>query len=87
MPFMNRGLFSHEISREDVRTDGRMDSREVGKLVKFCILIYSDPLHKYPLKEGFLTSWGMKSNNKPCRQHHRLTMAHYGDFSIAIGSL
>ena len=34
-------------------------SRVVGKWVKFHILIYLGPLHKYPIKEGFLTSWGV----------------------------
>ena len=36
-----------------------MYTRVVGKWVKFHILIYLGPLHKYPIKEGFLTSWGV----------------------------
>ena len=59
---------------------GRIDAPDrlvgnlVGNLVKFHISIYSGPLHKYPIKEGFFTSWGVKSNKKPCWKNHRLTM-------------
>ena len=51
-----------------------INTRVVPNWVKFHILIYLSPLHKCPIKEGFLTSWGVKSNKKPCRQNHRLTM-------------
>ena len=49
-------------------------NRMVRNWVKFHILIYLSPLHKCPMKEGFLTSWGVKSRKKPCRQNHRLAM-------------
>ena len=52
----------------------KLTIRVVENWVKFHILIYLGPLHKYPIKEGFLTSWGVKSNKKPCRQNHRFTM-------------
>ena len=42
--------------------------------LKFHILIYLSPLHKCPIKEGFLTSWGVKSDKKPCRQNYRVAM-------------
>ena len=48
--------------------------RVVQNWAKFYLLIYLSPLHKCPIKEGFLTSWGVKSNEKPCRQNHRLAM-------------
>ena len=52
----------------------------VQNWVKFHILIYLSPMHKYPIKEGFLTNWGVKKNKKPFRQNHK-------DFFIAIESL
>ena len=52
----------------------KVNNRVVGNWVKFHILIYLGPLHKYPIKEDFFTSWGVKSIVKPCRQNHRLTM-------------
>ena len=51
-----------------------VNSRVVPNWVKFHILIYLSPLHKCPIKEGFLTSWGVKSNKKPCRQNYRVAM-------------
>ena len=48
--------------------------RVVPNWVKFHLLIYLSPLHKCPRKEGFLTSWGVKSNKKPCRQNYRVAM-------------
>ena len=62
----------------------QLSGRAVLSLVKFYILIFLGPLHKYPIKDGFLTSWGVKSNKKPCWQNQRLTME---IFFIAIDSL
>ena len=41
-----------------------MLTKVVGNRVKSHVFIYSGPLHKYPIKEGSLTSWGTKSNKK-----------------------
>ena len=49
--------------------------------------MHISPKHKYPIKEGFLTSWGVKSNKKPCRQHYGLATGIYslpqGAYSVA----
>ena len=57
-----------------INHDKAMGVRVVPNWVKFHILIYLSPFHKYPIKEGFLRSLGVKSNKKPCRQNHRLAM-------------
>ena len=59
---------------KEIKGRATIHTRVVPNWVKFHILIYLSPLHKCPIKEGFLTSWGVKSNKKPCRQNYRVAM-------------
>ena len=61
IPSLSEGVFlvSAKNAFVPVKRDNSVNTRVVGKWVKFHILIYLGPLHKYPIKEGFLTSWGV----------------------------
>jgi len=53
---MERKLIKTSILDVQLNLEMRIENRVVGNWVKFHKLMYSGHLHKYSMKEGFLTS-------------------------------